>query len=142
MSAFEKQKVPQELKQLGITTRNDVLQRDNFHISYLNNSSDYDVPETTALVFANQLLFFVLGGDHRKEYLARQDSFKDCLDYFLNHLDETSVFSDHLYSIDTAEENIFNNKKTCKDFMGRELYEYFCTRIKEHINVHDDQSHN
>ncbi len=71
-----------------IYRRNEVSQRRDFYISY-NPHTDTGMDETA--ICANER-FFILNGDHRSAYAEKE--LHECLDYFLEHGDQTSIWSD------------------------------------------------
>lgn len=68
---------------MQLSIPNETIQADGFYVSY--NDTDYDIygSDTTALVFGQMERFFILNGDHRRQYLdLMKDGFHACLDYF------------------------------------------------------------
>lgn len=62
---------------------NRVTRKTGYYISYNPSTSGYGCT-TTALVLDDESKFFVLCGDHRKQYEALGDNFESCLEYFKN----------------------------------------------------------
>lgn len=77
-----------------ITVFNTVIQGNGFYVSY--NSYDLSIygSDTTALVDNDMTKFFILNGDHQKEYkdLINQ-GFNQCYEYFLAHIDQINRYS-------------------------------------------------
>jgi hypothetical protein len=69
---------------------------DDFYLSYSADTRDYGC-ETTALVFGQMALFFILKGDHRKNYeKALEQGGKDAaLDYFIDNIDQAHQHGNH-----------------------------------------------
>lgn len=72
---------------------------DGFYVSYSSYYQDRAVygSDTTALVLGQMQLFFILNGDHRKQYeeIIGQ-GFDACLDYFKANIDKANKYSDKL----------------------------------------------
>jgi len=93
MSTYETIKDHPELGALFIP--NDVIEGDDFYISY----NDYDTfiygSDTTALVLGQMEHFYILNGDHRKEYLPLiKKGFNACFDYFNDHRERINKHSE------------------------------------------------
>lgn len=76
---------------------NEVRQNNSdFYISYNANSRDYGCP-TTALVLDNPQMskFYILCGDHRKQYEAA-GNLDACLSYYASLPDKQHSYSDEL----------------------------------------------
>ena len=70
---------------------------DGFYVSY--NSYDIAIygDVTTALVVGQMQKFYILNGDHRKEYAEIiEDGFNKCLDYFKKNIDKINKNSDRI----------------------------------------------
>ncbi|QNR70503.1 hypothetical protein IAQ67_28550 (plasmid) [Paenibacillus peoriae] len=70
-----------------------------FYVSYSNYSKDVAVygSDTTALVLGQMELFFVLNGDHRKQYKEFiTQGFDKCLLYFKENMHDMNKYSDKL----------------------------------------------
>jgi hypothetical protein len=68
---------------MQLSIPNQTIDADGFYVSY--NDTDYDIygSDTTALVFGQMERFFILKGDHRRQYLdLMQHGFHSCLDYY------------------------------------------------------------
>lgn len=70
---------------------------DGFYVSY----DSYDIAIygdiTTALVVGQMQKFYILNGDHRKEYTEIiKDGFEKCMDYFKKNIDKINKNSDRL----------------------------------------------
>ncbi len=68
---------------MQLSIPNETIDADGFYVSY--NDTDYDIygSDTTALVFGQMERFFILKGDHRRQYLdLMQHGFHACLDYY------------------------------------------------------------
>jgi len=62
---------------------NRVTQGNGFYISYNNVDSDIYGSDTTALVWGQMEKFYILNGDHRKQYTPLiSQGFDACLAYF------------------------------------------------------------
>lgn len=64
-----------------IISRNSILDKDGFYISYLPYDHNYD-GATTALVMDEQ--FYILNGDHREAY-TKLTTKEECEQYFINN---------------------------------------------------------
>lgn len=71
-----------------------VISDSQFHISY--NNTDYAIygSDTTAIV-VNQTKFYILMGDHTKEYKQCQ-TLDSCLDYYKKNINLSHKYSDKL----------------------------------------------
>lgn len=70
---------------------------DGFYISYNNYDIDCYGCETTALVLGQMELFYILKGDHRKQYKSLIDQDFDCyINYYLCHLNLSHPYSDKI----------------------------------------------
>ena len=69
----------------------------SFYISYNDFDTAIYGSDTTALVLGQMVNFYILNGDHRKEYNALIESgLQSCLDYFQNHRDQKNKYSETL----------------------------------------------
>jgi hypothetical protein len=74
---------------------NALMHGDGFYVSY--NAHDYAVygSDTTALVFGQMQMFYILNGDHRAPYAELVSrGFDACLDYFKANIDRINHRSD------------------------------------------------
>lgn len=70
---------------------------DGFFISF--NSYDLDIygGPTTALVLGQMQKFYILKGDHRKQYAELiEQGFNRCLDYYKNNITNSHKYSDKI----------------------------------------------
>lgn len=65
----------------------------DYFISYNDRDRRIYGDVTTAIVKGNHEAFYILLGDHRKEYFQR-DTFEKCLEYFNNNPNLISRYSD------------------------------------------------
>lgn len=72
---------------------NFVTDRDEFYISFNNVDTSIYGNDTTALVFGNMERFYILNGDHRKEYSMLKD-FNACFEYFKENINQINKFSE------------------------------------------------
>ena len=70
--------------------------QDGFYLSYLADARNYGC-ETTAIVFGQMALSFILKGDHRENYEAALNSGGKAavLDYFIENIDQAHDYGDH-----------------------------------------------
>jgi hypothetical protein len=69
----------------------------DYYVSYNDTDSRIYGCATTALVVENMRYFYILNGDHRAGYAQLMDKGIDaCLNYFRDHIDQISKFSDRL----------------------------------------------
>lgn len=81
---------------IPISGYNDVLENktEDFYISYLPDDRDYGCI-TTALVKGQMQHFYILNGDHRKEYAELiSKGFDSCLDYFRKNIELKNKYSE------------------------------------------------
>lgn len=74
---------------------NHVIQGDGFYISY--NDIDLSIYgcDTTALVFGQMQKFYILNGDHVRQYMEIIHlGFDACFDYFMDNLQDINKNSD------------------------------------------------
>lgn len=92
---------------LGVEVAPNTLnRRKNFFLSY-NSGQD-----TTAIVMDNHGAFFVLNGDHRKEFAAAADvSVTALAQYFADHVSEAYFSSEHNYAVGRMPEDRLNVRK-------------------------------
>ncbi|WP_298151020.1 hypothetical protein [Flavobacterium sp.] len=84
---------------------NSTYQGDGFHISH--NDCDVSVygDVTTALVLRGGEAFYILNGDHRTGYATLISlGFDACLDYFRQHIDQMSKYSEMPPTVDYASD--------------------------------------
>jgi hypothetical protein len=76
---------------------NKIIEFQNFYVSQNNQSFNYE-SETTAIVFGQMQLFFILNGDHfdRVLNIAKDFGMQGVIDYFIKNIDETNKYSEHL----------------------------------------------
>ena len=74
-------------------TPNFVTDKDNFYISYNDYDSDIYGSDTTALVFGQMEAFYILNGDHRKNYTLLK-GFNACLEYFKKNIIHINKYSE------------------------------------------------
>lgn len=67
---------------------------DDFYISYNASTRDYGCP-TTALVLGGCEKFYILCGDHRKQY-EEAETLEACLDYYRTNPELQHEYSDKL----------------------------------------------
>lgn len=67
-----------------------------FYISYNDWDTDIYGCDTTAIVVGQMERFYVLNGDHREQLhaIAEKKGLDGCVQYFLDHIDEKSKYSD------------------------------------------------
>jgi hypothetical protein len=80
---------------MSATIPNTTMDGAGFYVSY----NDYDTAiygcETTALVLGQMERFYILKGDHRRQYAERLAlGFDSCLDYYRANLADAHTFSD------------------------------------------------
>ena len=63
---------------------NFIIDKGEYYISY-NGSEQWYGSDTTALVVGQMQAFYILNGDHRKEYEKLND-FESCLAYFMQNI--------------------------------------------------------
>ncbi|EIC4510208.1 hypothetical protein LAC50_002849 [Escherichia coli] len=73
-----------------------IHKRYGWHLSYCGSSAAYGC-KTTALVIDNRV-FFVLKGDHRREWMAAMTLW-EALQYFVAHDDQVHPASEHLMAL-------------------------------------------
>jgi hypothetical protein len=67
-----------------------------FYISYNYSHRDYGCV-TTALVLGQMQKFYILKGDHRKQYAEIfKQGFDKCLDYYKDNIADSHKFSDKI----------------------------------------------
>lgn len=70
---------------------------DGFYISHNNCDIDIYGCETTALVLGQMQKFYILKGDHRKQYAEIiKQGFNRCLDYYKNNIVVSHEYSDKI----------------------------------------------
>ena len=69
-------------------------QTKQFHISYNDRDIKHYGGVTTALYINETNQFLILNGDHTEDY-NKQKTFKDCLKYFYNNIDQANNNSEH-----------------------------------------------
>ena len=92
---------------------NRVIQKTGFYISFNNNDVAIFGDVTTAIVIGEQMVFYILLGDHRDAYEKCGDNLDRCIEYFLTNSDKISEYSDRPGE-PTASEKIaldFKNKR-------------------------------
>jgi len=68
-----------------------------FYISYNNYDTKIYGDVTTALVLGQMQKFYILNGDHRKQYEEIiEQGFLKCLEYFKNNISQASKYSDEV----------------------------------------------
>lgn len=72
---------------------NFVTDRNEFYISYNDRDTNIYGSDTTALVFGQMERFYILNGDHRKEYSTLKD-FNACFEYFKQNSQNINKFSE------------------------------------------------
>jgi hypothetical protein len=79
--------------QLSVPNTN--INGDGFYVSYNNHDVDIYGSDTTALVFGQMQRFFILNGDHRRQYMDLiPQGFAACLDYYKANPDRQNFRSD------------------------------------------------
>ena len=74
---------------MPVVSYNDVIEGDGFYISYNNHDTVTYGCDTTALVVGQMEHFYILNGNHVKEYSALiKDGFSKCFEYFKNNIDK------------------------------------------------------
>lgn len=80
---------------IPVQVPNSTYQGDGFYISHNDRDVRIYGAVTTALVVQGQTAFYILKGDHREGYASRIAQGLDaCLDYFRQHIDQISQYSD------------------------------------------------
>jgi hypothetical protein len=70
---------------------------EGFYISYNNYDIDIYGCETTALVLGQMQKFYILNGDHRKQYKQIvEQGFDKCLSYYKDNINNVNKYSDTL----------------------------------------------
>lgn len=70
---------------------------DGFYISYNSYDTDIYGSVTTALVLGQMQQFFILNGDHRKQYAeVIKQGFDACLKYYKKNIADSHPYSDKL----------------------------------------------
>lgn len=72
---------------------------EGFYVSYSSYYQDVAVygSDTTALVVGQMQLFFILDGDHRKQYKELiEQGFGACLKYYKDNISRSNKYSDRL----------------------------------------------
>lgn len=70
---------------------------DGFYVSYNNYDTDIYGCATTALVLGQMQKFYILKGDHRKQYAEIiNQGFSKCLDYYKSNIADSHKNSDKL----------------------------------------------
>lgn len=68
---------------------------EGFYVSYNNHDTNIYGDVTTALVLGQMEKFFILNGNHTKEYEKLIDcGFSGCMEYFKNHIEQINKLSD------------------------------------------------
>lgn len=68
-----------------------------FYVSYNSHDRAIYGADTTALVLGQMDLFFILNGDHRKQYKEIiEQGFDACLTYFKDNIRDLNKFSDKI----------------------------------------------
>lgn len=93
----------------GIVEYNSVIEGNNspiemdsktyegFYVSFNNYDTDIYGCKTTALVLGQMQKFYILNGDHRKQYAEIiEQGFHACLFYFKDNIDNANKYSDKL----------------------------------------------
>jgi len=84
------------LKGFPIFVPNDVIKGNGFYISYNNRDTYIYGSDTTALVIGQMEKFFILNGNHVKEYKSLiNKGLKECTTYFISNLHLKNKYSDH-----------------------------------------------
>ncbi len=91
----------------------------DFHISYLRYSPAYGC-KTTAIVL-DERVFLVLKGDHTNQLIpvTEKAGIQGCVDYFIKHLDEAHLASEHLMAVGIQEDQ-FNLMPTMIAIFGQD----------------------
>ena len=106
MGTYSHQKVRTNIGEILVPVPNVIVQRDGFYISYNDYDTDIYGCATTALVRGQMEAFYILNGDHRKQYDAiAGDGFGACLEYFKANADMVNLRSDKLPDSDLEEKD-------------------------------------
>lgn len=70
---------------------------EGFYVSYNNYDIGFYGCKTTALVLGQMQKFFILNGDHRKQYEEIiEQGFHECLSYYKDNINNANKYSDTL----------------------------------------------
>ncbi|MGG4105197.1 hypothetical protein AAXB25_14870 [Paenibacillus lautus] len=70
---------------------------EGFYVSYNTYDRVYYGSDTTALVLGQMQKFFILNGDHRKQYEEIvEQGFEKCLSYYKENIHKSNKYSDTL----------------------------------------------
>lgn len=90
----------QEINGERFLVPNQVTECDGFYISYNNYDSSIYGSDTTALVLGQMQRFYILNGNHVKEYNSLiKEGFSACFKYYLDNYHLNNRFSDKLESV-------------------------------------------
>lgn len=89
------------------------------HISYLPYSSAYGC-DTTAIVLRDHV-YLVLRGDHTNQLIpvTAEAGIQGCVDYFIKHLDQAHLMSEHLMAVGIDDDQ-FNLMSTTIAIFGQD----------------------
>ena len=76
-----------------ISVPNRTINKTGYYISYNNRDTGIYGSDTTALVTLPRQTFYILNGDHTKEY-NQFNSVEDCMDYFMAHENLKNKYSE------------------------------------------------
>ncbi len=102
-----------------------------FHISYNAGKADYG-QATTAVVLEHNV-YLILNGDHKTALaqIANQDGVQGCMAYFIEHIEQANVYSDHPFAAQPCDDDVFSMHSTALNVCGQDTLD----RLAHAINA-------
>lgn len=72
---------------------NSIIDKEDYYISYNDYDTDIYGSDTTALVIGQMIHFYILNGDHRKNYNSL-NTFEECMNYFKENISMINKYSE------------------------------------------------
>jgi len=100
-----------------------------FYISYNRSSAGYGCP-TTAIVIDHHV-HFILKGDHKAALAAASQvgGLGACIDYFIEHIDQASSFSEHLNVIG-CDADLFGLRRVALEALGQPVLDRIAQAVR------------
>lgn len=84
-------------REFPIHIPNSVIEGDGFYVSYNDVDTHWYGCDTTALVLGEMEHFYILNGDHTKQYQRLiPQGLESCLEYFKNNKDIMNKYSEEI----------------------------------------------